>query len=116
MSAGLFRKLLLDGSPLMGQVNASHRLKLRFRINGETALERVIHEDKPMYGLLEDAIDPRSSKRLAGQAADLQRSGPHTSQRQCQRCYEPLPFKPRDGTQTVSELWFLVAGPGFEPG
>ncbi len=58
MSAGLLRKLLLDSTPLMDQVNLNHRLKVRFRINGESPLERVIHEDRPMYWLLGDAIDP----------------------------------------------------------
>lgn len=58
LSAGLLRKLLMDQTPLMDKVNSAHRLRIRFRINGESSYERLIHEDEPMYWSLEDAIDP----------------------------------------------------------
>lgn len=58
LSALLIRKLLLDAVPLMDKVNSSVRLKVHFRINGETAYERIIHEDGPIFWSLEDGIDP----------------------------------------------------------
>ena len=60
MSAAYLRKVLLDSSPLMDQVNATHRLKIRFRMNSVTSLERAILEGRPFYWLLGDAIDPES--------------------------------------------------------
>lgn len=56
--AGLLRKLLLDAHPLMDQVNAAHRLKLRFAINGPTPYEELVLSDGPVYWSLVDAIDP----------------------------------------------------------
>ena len=44
----------------MDQANAARRLKIRFPMNGESALERVIHEDAPMFWSLQDAIDLES--------------------------------------------------------
>lgn len=49
LAAGLLRKLLMDQMPLMDKVNSAHRLKIRFRINDESAYERLIHEDGPLY-------------------------------------------------------------------
>jgi hypothetical protein len=42
LAAGLLRKLLLDETPLLHQVNRYRRERIRFRINGETPLERII--------------------------------------------------------------------------
>jgi hypothetical protein len=58
LSAGLLRKLLMDQTPLMDKVNSAYRLKIRFRINGESPYERLVHEDGPVYWSLEEAIDP----------------------------------------------------------
>jgi hypothetical protein len=58
LAAALLRKLLLDSHSLVDQVNASHRLRLRFRINGPTRYEEVILGDGPAFYSLEDAIDP----------------------------------------------------------
>lgn len=58
LSAGLLRKLLMDQTPLMDKVNSIFRLKVRFRINGETAYEQLVHEDGPMFWSLGDSIDP----------------------------------------------------------
>jgi hypothetical protein len=58
LAAALLRKLLLDSHPLVDQVNAAHRLKLRFRINGPTAYEEMILRDGAVFLSLEDAIDP----------------------------------------------------------
>jgi hypothetical protein len=58
LSAGLLRKLLMDQTPLMDKVNSTYRLKIRFRINGESPYERLAHEDEPLHWSLEDAIDP----------------------------------------------------------
>ncbi len=58
MSAALLRKLLLDKGRLMDQVNRRHRLDLRFRISAVSPLEQLIHEDNPMFWVIEDALDP----------------------------------------------------------
>jgi hypothetical protein len=58
LAAALLRKLLLDSPPLIDQVNATHRLKLRFRINGPTAYEEMIVSDGAVFFSPEDAIDP----------------------------------------------------------
>ena len=58
MSAALLRKLLMNGLPLMDQVNQKHRLRLRFPINGVTPYEELVLEDRPVYWSLEDALDP----------------------------------------------------------
>ena len=42
LAAGLLRKLLLDEAPLAHQVNRYRRERIRFRINGETPLEKTI--------------------------------------------------------------------------
>lgn len=58
LAAGLLRKLLLDEHPLVDQVNRTHRIRLRFSINGPTRYEEMVLGMKPMYWSLEDAIDP----------------------------------------------------------
>jgi hypothetical protein len=58
LAASLLRKLLLDEHPLVDQVNRTHRIKLRFPINGPTRYEEMVLEMKPVYWSLEDAIDP----------------------------------------------------------
>jgi hypothetical protein len=58
LSALLLRKLLIDGRPLIDLVNESRKLRVRFRMNGETNYERVIHQDAPVFWSLEDGIDP----------------------------------------------------------
>ena len=58
LAAGLLRKLLLDEAPLVHQVNRYRRERVRFRINGETPLERIMLEDNPVFWAIGDAIDP----------------------------------------------------------
>lgn len=58
LAAGLLRKLLLDESPLLHQVNRYRRERIRFRINGETPTERILLEDNPIFWAIGDAIDP----------------------------------------------------------
>lgn len=58
LAAGLLRKLLMDAHPLVDQVNANYRLKLRFLINGSTPYEELVLADGPSYWSLEDGIDP----------------------------------------------------------
>ena len=62
MSASLLRKLLIDGMPLMDQVNTTHRLKIRFSMNGESPFERAVLELKPTYWSLEDGIAPDANE------------------------------------------------------
>jgi hypothetical protein len=58
LAAGLLRKLLMDALPLVDQVNATRRLKLRFLLNSPTPYEEMILAEGPTYWSLEDAIDP----------------------------------------------------------
>lgn len=58
MSAALLRKLLMDSTPLVDRVNQARRLRIRFRINGETPYQRAVMELGPVYWSLEDGMDP----------------------------------------------------------
>ena len=60
LSAGLLRKLLVDGGRLMDQVNRTYRLKVRFRVSDVSPLEKIMLEDNPILWSLEDALDPGS--------------------------------------------------------
>src|SRR5258708_36279399 len=57
-AAALLRRLLLDEAPLVHQVNRYRRVRIRFRINGESPLERAVLEDNPLLWAIGDAIDP----------------------------------------------------------
>jgi len=70
LAAGLLRKLLLDEAPLLHQVNRYRRERIRFRINGETPLERIIFEDNPVWWAIGDAINP-DAFRSAGMSAPM---------------------------------------------
>jgi hypothetical protein len=50
LAAGLPRKLLLDEYPLVDQVNRSHRIRLRFRMNGPSAYEEMVLRMGPATG------------------------------------------------------------------
>jgi hypothetical protein len=58
LAGGLLRKLLMDGHPLVDQVNARYRIKLRFFINGPTRYEELVLADRPSFWSLGDGIDP----------------------------------------------------------
>jgi hypothetical protein len=60
MSAALLRKLLLDGTPLIHQVNRTYRLNLRFRISDVSQFEQTLLDSDPMFWSIEDALDPDS--------------------------------------------------------
>lgn len=60
MSAALLRKLLLDDSRLVDQVNRTYRLKLRYRISDVSPWEKLILDDRPVFWIIEDALDPDS--------------------------------------------------------
>lgn len=74
LSAGLIRKLLLDQHSLMAQVNRERRLEIRFRINGESAYERIVLQDMPWFWLLGNAIDPDKFNAPPGLQAPLDAS------------------------------------------
>lgn len=59
MAAGLLRKLLLDESPLMDQVNRQKKLRIRFRANCGGP-SRVIIEDRPVFWSQQDGFDPET--------------------------------------------------------
>jgi hypothetical protein len=69
-AAALLRKLLMDDSALVHQVNRYRREKLRFRINGETPLEQAILEDKPIVWAIGDSIDPDAMPGMANSPMD----------------------------------------------
>ena len=71
LAAGLLRKLLLDEAPLVHQVNRYRRERIRFRINGETPLERTILADNPVFWAIGDAIDPDAFAALPGISAPM---------------------------------------------
>lgn len=69
LAAGLLRKLLLDEAPLIHQVNRYRRERIRFRINGETPLERIILADNPVFWAIGDAIKPDAYQGRPGVSA-----------------------------------------------
>ncbi|WP_146060520.1 hypothetical protein [Amycolatopsis sp. CA-128772] len=60
MSAALLRKLLFDELRLIDQVNRTHKLKIRFRINGVSPIEQFNYDNPPVFYIIEDAFDPDS--------------------------------------------------------
>jgi len=71
LAAGLIRKLLLDESPHAYQVNRYRQERIRFRINGETSLERIILNDNPFFWAIGDAIDPDAFRAAPGISAPV---------------------------------------------
>jgi hypothetical protein len=59
-AAAPLRKLLMDDSALVHQVNRYRREKIRFRINGETPLEKAQLADNPIVWAIGDSIDPNA--------------------------------------------------------
>lgn len=59
MIAPLLRKLLLDGQPLVHQVNARyrHRICFRYTTNG---YRKLVLEMKPSFWAMEDGLDPET--------------------------------------------------------
>ncbi|HET6709934.1 MAG TPA: hypothetical protein VFH84_33510 [Amycolatopsis sp.] len=60
MSAALLRKLLFDDLRLVDQVNRTHGLRIRFRINGVSPFEQFHYDNPPNFYIIEDAFDPDS--------------------------------------------------------
>lgn len=58
MISALLRKLLLDGDPLVHQINREHRMQLTFLVN-----DRGVPTGKlaPMFWSIEDGLDPDTS-------------------------------------------------------
>jgi hypothetical protein len=60
--AALLRKLLIDGSRLVDQVNRSHQLRLRFRAN-----RRLPPTDpSPIFWSIQDGLDPETAMPSRG--------------------------------------------------
>jgi hypothetical protein len=62
MIAALLRKLLLDGAPLVDQVNTSRRLKILFRANCETQVPPIYLEDQAIFWSQQDGFDPETAR------------------------------------------------------
>lgn len=60
MSGALLRKLFLDQSRLIDQVNRVHKLKLRFNISDISPFEQLIYASNPEFWTIEDGLDPES--------------------------------------------------------
>ena len=58
MCVPLLRKLLMDSTPLMDQVNTELRIRVRFPINGVSEFEELIMSYGLTFWSLEDGIDP----------------------------------------------------------
>ena len=58
MSAGLLRKLLMEGITLVDKVNSRYKLRIRYPMNDVSAYERIIYEDAPVLWSLLEGIDP----------------------------------------------------------
>jgi hypothetical protein len=58
-AAAAIRKLLLDESPLLHQVNRQRRRRVTFEVERPTALQRLILEDKPLVYFLMEGVSPR---------------------------------------------------------
>lgn len=71
MSAALLRKLLINGSPLLHEVNRHRREKIRFLVSPEDAYTRMVLEDAPVFWGKYEAISPRLGQSRAGEEVDL---------------------------------------------
>lgn len=60
-SSGLVRKLLIDESPLLHQVNRQRRRRVRFEVAGNVAYETELFKDGPMVWVPGAALSPRLS-------------------------------------------------------
>ncbi|WP_332642329.1 hypothetical protein [Aeromicrobium sp.] len=58
-AAAALRKLLLDESPLLHQVNRQRRRRVLFRVERPTELQKLILEDEPTVYFLMEGISPR---------------------------------------------------------
>jgi hypothetical protein len=59
MCAGLIRKLLMDGNPLVHQVNRGRRERLIYRVTSEGPRSAAILADRPTFWARLDGISPR---------------------------------------------------------
>lgn len=48
LGSGHLRVLLLDGDPLINQVNRDRRIRVRFQARGEDAYTQMVFEDAPV--------------------------------------------------------------------
>lgn len=55
------RKLLLDGSPLVDQVNRTRHLKIRFLIDDAPPMWEVLPDIRPTFWSIQDGLDPYTS-------------------------------------------------------
>jgi hypothetical protein len=58
-AAAAVRKLLIDDSPLLHQVNRQRRRRVTFDVERPSALQREILKDGPVYYFLVEGISPR---------------------------------------------------------
>jgi hypothetical protein len=70
-AAVLLCKLLLDEAPLVHGVNRYRRVTIRFRINGESPLERAVLADNRFIWAIGDAIDPDAVPAPSGMNAPV---------------------------------------------
>jgi hypothetical protein len=61
LSAGLIRKLILDESPLVDQVNRDRRVRIRYRISQPGPYEQMIVAEGPLYWSIQDGLDPETN-------------------------------------------------------
>jgi hypothetical protein len=58
-ASALVRKLLIDGSPLLHQVNRQRRKRIAFEVAGNAAYEALVMEDKPVFYAPGGSLSPR---------------------------------------------------------
>lgn len=58
-ASALVRKLLIDASPLLHQVNRQRRKRIVFDVAGNAAYEALVMEDKPVFYAPAGGLSPR---------------------------------------------------------
>lgn len=73
MAAPLLRKLLMDASPLVDQVNRERKLKIRYPINGFSAVLDTLGIPRPVFWAIQDGLDPETSPPPLTQQIEVKR-------------------------------------------
>ena len=83
-SSALLRQLLLDGGPLVHQVNRHRRLTLVFRVNVREPTWRRVGSDPPSFWTRHDGLDPETAL-VTPEVAELKLNPTRASARPAKR-------------------------------
>jgi hypothetical protein len=70
-ASALVRKLLIDASPLLHQVNRQRRKRIVFEVAGNVAYEALVMEDKPVFYAPAGGLSPRLASGMSFEVASM---------------------------------------------